>query len=1325
MNSSILDKIIVGRVEPHIYAFSTNAVPNYLKIGDTYRPVSVRLKEWEQHFPNLVQQFEHIAKTENGKYYRDFAIHYYLETILKLQRLQPSTFPSLPYYSKEFFENATISDIQAAIQDIEKCAASTHSTVYNFYTETKAPIITAFQRTENYPPRPNQKDTIEAFKKAIAEGRNNLLMYAVMRFGKSFTSMCCACEMDAKIVLVVSAKADVQEEWQHTVESHTKFEKYAFIDSSVLERDKNTIGIILKGEENQKKNINDNYARCNRVVIFLTLQDLQGNAIKAKHIDLFNKTIDLLIVDETHFGARAQEYGKVLQLNKTELKNELKDSDETFDDLDAGLEQIKEIQRKITLHLSGTPYRILMGSEFEKEDIIAFYQFSDIINDKEKWDLENLCRDDIKEWENPYYGFPEMVRFAFNLNDSSRKLIYDLRQKGLSASLNNLFKPKSITKDTEGNYKKFVYEKEVLDLLEVIDGSKSETNLLSFLDYDKLKDGKMCRHIVCVLPYRASCDAFEELIRKNHRKFKNLSSYKIINISGVGQKPQKIGDIKYNISQYEEQDQKTISLTVNKMLTGTTVKEWDTMLFLKEVSSPQEYDQAIFRLQNQYVKQIEDPENKDIIKYNMKPQTLLVDFDPVRMFVMQEQKSKIYNVNSDTNGNTELYNRIERELQISPIIVANNGKLEKVTPNNIMDEIRKYSANKSIMDEATSIPVDTTILQNFKVAQILEKISPINSKNGIAMKPNSGDGSCIDLPIENDGNDNYQSNDSSTDERNTLSDSKSQHSDFEDLKKRLATFYAHILFFSMLTNNKVSSLQDIIENIDKSEDDQRIADNIGLRHTDLNILKNSINPFHLSDLDYKIHNINDFINDANVEPIERVEKALTKFGRFSDSEIVTPSKIASDLVKLLPDYNNKRPKILDLASKQGEFTCALYKRYGENVDIYALPTSSIAYEFTRKVYLLLGLNPNNVFKNFNTYDLIRENKEEHINTLKNMEFDAIVGNPPYQVANSGIGNGSAPIYHLFIDLGMTISQKGTLIHPARFLFNAGKTPKDWNRKILNNKHYKVIGYYPNSTDVFPSVDVKGGIASTYWDLEIQHSPIGTFLPHKELQDIVTKVKSHKFSSFAALVYPRDLYRLTDALYSENPWAINRPSVGHKYDVGTNVFEVFPELFVKEKPADTDEYIQIYGRLKNARVFRWVKRKYVCPPDNLDTYKIFIPKSNGSGAIGETLSTPVIGLPVIGHTVTFLSIGKFDTLEEANNALKYIKSKFCRVLLASLKVTQDNPKEVWANIPLQDFSTSEDIDWSENRENIDNQLYKKYGLSDKEIAFIENNVQPMK
>ena len=343
---------------------------------------------------------------------------------------------------------------------------------------------------------------------------------------------------------------------------------------------------------------------------------------------------------------------------------------------------------------------------------------------------------------------------------------------------------------------------------------------------------------------------------------------------------------------------------------------------------------------------------------------------------------------------------------------------------------------------------------------------------------------------------------------------------------------------------------------------------------------------------------------------------------------------------------------------------------------------------------------------------------------EDMKFNAVVGNPPYQLMASGDANGSDPIYHLFIDAACQIGERVSFIHPARFLFNAGKTPKEWNQKMLNDEHYKVVKYWSNSADVFPTVDIKGGVAVTYWDKTQSFGKIGVFVSYPELRSILEKVKGDNFKTFSDIVYPRDLYRLDETLYIENPWAENRQSSGHKYDVGSNVFDVLSELFSDEEPKDDYKYAKILGRQGSDRIESWIRRDYLKVPDNFEYFKVFVPKSNGSGAIGEVLSTPMVGEPMVGSTTTFLSIGKFSSENEAIACLKYIKTKFARTMLGTLKVTQDNPKPTWANVPLQDFTSASDIDWTQTIPDIDKQLYKKYNLSPEEIAFIESKIKAM-
>ena len=196
------------------------------------------------------------------------------------------------------------------------------------------------------------------------------------------------------------------------------------------------------------------------------------------------------------------------------------------------------------------------------------------------------------------------------------------------------------------------------------------------------------------------------------------------------------------------------------------------------------------------------------------------------------------------------------------------------------------------------------------------------------------------------------------------------------------------------------------------------------------------------------------------------------------------------------------------------------------------------------------------------------------------------------------------------------------------------------------------------------------------------------------------------------------------MHKDFPEAASLLSKGHAYDLKSNVLEKLIDIFHKEKPNSPDNYVCIFGRIKNERVYRYIKSEYINNVPNLHKWKIFVPKANGSGTLGEVLTTPVIGQPVIGHTESFISIGCFDTEDEAKACYKYICTKFARCMLGILKVTQDNPPDKWKYVPLQDFTPASDIDWSQSIPDIDRQLYAKYGLDADEIEFIETKVKAM-
>lgn len=340
-----------------------------------------------------------------------------------------------------------------------------------------------------------------------------------------------------------------------------------------------------------------------------------------------------------------------------------------------------------------------------------------------------------------------------------------------------------------------------------------------------------------------------------------------------------------------------------------------------------------------------------------------------------------------------------------------------------------------------------------------------------------------------------------------------------------------------------------------------------------------------------------------------------------------------------------------------------------------------------------------------------------------MKFNAVVGNPPYQ--EEGISTRKSPIYHLFYDIAFKLSSKVTLITPGRFLFKAGQTPSDWMNKILNDNHFKVVKYIQKSTDIFDNVDIKGGIAITFRDTNINFGKIGLFTPYEELSSIVSKVIHHpnfKLKEFASLISSQGLYKFENIAFEDFNDLSNVQGNGTGAKITSNSFDKMVELFTDVKVYD--ESIKILGKVKNGRAYKWIQKKYVQPNDYLDTYNVFVPEANGTGAIGEVLSTPVIGVPVIGHTDTFLSIGKFTDAQEADRCLKYVKSKFARCMLGTLKATQHNPRDTWANVPMQDFTSNSDIDWNKSIPEIDQQLYAKYGLDVLEIEFIESMIKPM-
>ena len=739
------------------------------------------------------------------------------------------------------------------------------------------------------------------------------------------------------------------------------------------------------------------------------------------------------------------------------------------------------------------------------------------------------------------------------------------------------------------------------------------------------------------------------------------------------------------------------------MLTGSTVEEWDTMLYFKDTASPQEYDQAVFRLQNQYIKTYTEPDG-DVVKYNMKPQTLLVDFDPNRMFRMQEQKSQIYNVNTEANGNTLLEARIKRELEISPVVMLNNQKIVQVQPADVLDAVRKYASDKSVLDEATAIPVDFSLLDNPLIRAEIEKQGKLGSKQGLEIRPNIGEGEEMDIP--------------EGDEKEMPGIDKNKTSkpipetDEDDFESKFATYYSRILFFSFLTNSQVKSLQDVIQAIEADESNARIAGNLDINKAILMLLHDSMNPFILSKLDYKIQNINTLANDSTLQPIERASSAMKKFSRISDSEIVTPEKLTDEIVGILPaDEITKTTTMLDIAAKQGEFVYAVYKRFGKQVadNFYSIPTSKITYEFTLKVYTLLGLNTAHVVSDFTAYDLltnksITENKQMKIGNIY-MNFDIIVGNPPYQESDGGAQMSASPIYQKFIQISKGLNPHFiSMIVPARW-YNGGKGLDEFRNEMLSDLRIRELHDYPDTTDCFIGLNIRGGICYFLWDKKhndkcsitthkggkigtpvkrrLMEKGLEVFVRYNEAINVLNKVQSKKEKTFNSLVSARKPFGLPTN-YTDFK---TKNTVTHN----TLLYRFGQNGYVSK--SDIDKNIKAIHLWK-------VLVPYASPGD--DSYPHLI------------LSKPLVVGENTCCTETYLLVGPFENETIANNVSNYMKTKFFRFMILLAKSTQHITQKNYSFVPIQDFTKQ----WT------DADLYKKYGISEEEITFIDSMIKPI-
>lgn len=347
-----------------------------------------------------------------------------------------------------------------------------------------------------------------------------------------------------------------------------------------------------------------------------------------------------------------------------------------------------------------------------------------------------------------------------------------------------------------------------------------------------------------------------------------------------------------------------------------------------------------------------------------------------------------------------------------------------------------------------------------------------------------------------------------------------------------------------------------------------------------------------------------------------------------------------------------------------------------------------------------------------------------------MKFDFAIGNPPYQEETIGENKTFAPqIYHKFMDAAYLVADKVELVHPSKFLFDSRSTPKEWNQKMLNDKHFKILEYESNAQKIFPTTNLSSGIVISYYDKTHNFEPIVVFAPFNELKSLLTKVVHHdSYISIQNCIWVQTRFNL-NILFSDYPELKNvKGSDGKDSRFEKDSFSKIPVF--TDIPINEDDIHTLGIVDRKYKTWKYIQRKYVdSSQENLMAFKVITSVSNGAaGNLGETsariIGETVLGEPGDGYTRSFIGIGNFELKEDAINCQKYLRTKFARVMIGIKKSTNMLNPDVWQYVPLQDFTPNSDIDWTKSISEIDKQLYVKYKLSPDEIEFIETHVKEM-
>lgn len=1167
--------------------------------------------------------------------------------------------------------------------------------------------------------RPSQEEAIEKTVKRFSSKSNRRFLWnAKMRFGKTLAAYEVVKRLGYSRTLIYTHRPVVLKGWKEDFHKIFNEKDTPWIFGNKRNQ-VNRSGIELKDL------INAQESEGKKFVYFASLQDLRGSKRVGgsfdKNDEVFQTDWDLVIVDEAHEGTQTEHGSEVLaQICR------------------------KDNQTKL-LQLSGTPFNLI--TDYSTEDMYTWdYTMEQIA--KAMWYKEHGGD------HNPYAELPEMRIYTFDI----AKQFSNFVDAEKAFNFREFFRVWSGEIERDGRpvpgdsaVGRFVHEKDVRNFLSLITRSDENSNY----PFAKDKWRNYFRHTLWIVPGVAAAKALSALLSE-HPVF---SIFNIANVAGDGDEEE---ESKEALKKVEEaigknpEDSYSITLSCGRLTTGVSVKPWTAVMMLSGSYSTAaaQYLQTIFRVQT--------PAE---INGMVKEKCYVFDFAPDRALKMM---ADAVSLSSKAGRSEERAKKAMGQLlNFCPIIAVEGTNMSEYNVEQMLVQLKKAYIDKVCangFDNSHLYNFDLPELSE-RDLEMFDRLNKIAKASGQSKKPQdvivNKQGMDEEEYDSNDDESTPKPKREKTEEDLQKAERKKQRDKIISNLRAISIRIPLLVYGANIPYEMEISIDNITDIVDDVSWDEFMPK--GFTKQDFKYFKKYYDPEVFIGAGKQIRSR---VKDAeNLPVLDRVKEIAEIFSSFRNPDketVLTPWRVVNmhmsdclggydfwneshtetiDLPRVVDNgkvtaetFWNPNAKFLEINSKTGLYplyiTYTAYRVLRQSNrrktdaelwekalkdSVFVICKTPMAEYITKRT--LAGFKDIKV--NAKYYPNLLKEAQESPNELakkicdgiefwkvgeKEMKFDAIVGNPPYQVSDGGNKASASPIYQYFVELAKDINPNYiSMIMPARW-YSGGKGLDNFRTEMLNDKTIKILVDFSNTQECFPYVNIAGGVCyflsdrSYNGDCNVVNIRSGKYTRSlRSLNKYPVLIRDNSAISIIEKTLSKHQEVMSNSVFARNSFNLSSKIRGHK------------------KKEENDVKL-----LSSSGIFFIDKSKISDKEKILSKYKVIItyamsggnkPSSDGKYQIISSLMT--LG-PNEVCTETYLILATFNTKTESNNFESYVKTLFFRFLLLQALSSIHITRQTFLFVPIQDFSKP----WT------DAELYAKYGLTQEEIDFIESMIKPM-